>query len=317
MTDVTESEHSASEHSESEHSASEHSASEHSETQDAEAPAVAIRRRFVGRVAFVTGAAKGQGRSHALRLAQEGADLILLDVCADIPATRYAQGSAEQLAETVARAEAYGARVVSRIGDVRERAAVDAVVAEGLDRFGRLDVVLANAGIIQLKPVLELTDADWSDMLGINLTGVWHTVRAGLATMLEQGSGAIVMTSSAAGVKGPPNMAHYSAAKAGVLGLMRALANEVGPRGVRVNAVVPTTVDTDMVHWPEAYQLFRPDLAAPTREDVEPVFASLNVLPVPWIQPRDVTNAVLWLASDEARYVHGVALPVDAGTVIK
>lgn len=278
--------------------------------------AAAGRRRFAGRVALVTGAAKGQGRSHALQLAAEGADLALLDVGRDLPATPYAQGTPEQLAQTVADAARLGARVVHRLGDVRERGCVDALVAAALDRFGRLDVVLANAGIIQLKPYDAITDDDWDDVVGVNLTGVWRTLRAALPPMVAAGSGVVVVTSSAAALKGPPNMAHYAASKAGVLGLVQSLANEVGPAGVRVNAVLPTTVDGDMIHWPGAYQVFRPDLPDPGRDDVAPVFAALNVLPVPWIQPEDVTNAVLWLASDEARYVHGVALPVDAGTVI-
>lgn len=273
--------------------------------------------RVEGKVALVTGAAKGQGRSHCLRLAQEGADVIAVDVCADVPQTRYAQGTADQLTETAELVRATGRRVVTRQADVRDADALAAAVAEGVAELGRIDVVVANAGIIQLKPAVEITADDWATVLAINLTGVWNTVRAALPTLLAQGSGSVVIISSAAGLKGPPGMAHYAAAKTGLVGLMRSLANELGPQGVRVNSVHPTTVDTDMVHWPEAYAAFRPDLAAPTREDVEPVFTSLNVLPVPWIQPEDVSAAVLFLAGDESRYVTGVTLPVDAGTIIK
>ena len=270
-----------------------------------------------GRVALVTGAAKGQGRSHAVRLAEEGADVLAVDICADIPTTPYAQGTSVQLEETARLVEKAGRRVVTRQADTRDSGALRAAVEEGVAELGRLDVVVANAGIVQIKPVAEITDADWCDVVDVNLTGTWNTVRAALPMLLAGGAGSIVITSSAAGVKGPPGMAHYSAAKSGLLGLMRSLANELGPRWIRVNAVLPTTVDTDMVHWPEAYRAFRPDLSEPTRADVEPVFASLNVLPVPWIEARDVSEAVLWLASDRARYVTGVALPVDAGTVIK
>jgi len=273
--------------------------------------------RVDGKVALVTGAAKGQGRSHCVRLAEEGADIIALDVCADIPQTRYPQGTQAELAETVRMVEATGRSVLGRAVDVRDAPGLQAAVDDGVAALGRLDIVVANAGVIQLKPALEITGDDWATMLAITLTGTWNTVRASLPPLLRQGSGSIVIISSAAGLKGPPNMAHYAAAKTGLVGLMRSLANEFGPQGIRVNTVHPTTVDTDMVHWPEAYALFRPDLPAPTRADVEEVFTSLNVIPVPWIQPGDVSNAVLFLASDEARYVTGVALPVDAGTVIK
>lgn len=273
--------------------------------------------RFSGMVALVTGAARGQGRSHAHQLAREGADVILIDICADLPSVPYDQAVPAQLEETAALVRAAGRGAVAVQADVRDAGAVRSAVDGAVAELGRLDVVIANAGIIQLKPALEITPQDWADVIGVNLTGPWNTVHASLPHLLERESSSVVITSSAAGIKGPPNMAHYSASKSGLLGLMRSLANELGPRGVRVNCVLPTTVDTDMVHWPESYRIFRPDLEAPTRADVEPVFASLNVLPVPWIQPSDVTSAVCWLASPEARYVTGVALPVDAGTVIK
>lgn len=273
--------------------------------------------RFSGKVALVTGAAKGQGRSHAVRLAEEGGDVVLVDVCADLPVTSYAQGTREQLDETARLVEKSGRRALVRVCDIRDADGMRAVVADGVAELGGLDLVLANAGIISLKPATAITAEDWRDVIDINLTGTWNTVSAALPALLERGAGSIVITSSAAGLKGPPHMAHYAAAKTGLVGLMRSLASELGPAGIRVNTVHPTTVDTDMVHWPEAYAMFRPDLEAPTRADVEPVFAALNVLPVPWITPADVTAAVLWLLSDEARYVTGVALPVDAGTVLK
>lgn len=273
--------------------------------------------RVEGKVVLVTGAAKGQGRSHCVRLAAEGADVLALDICEDVPQTAYAQGTAGQLAETAELVRGQGRRVVTRSVDVRDAAGMERAVAEGARELGGLDVVVANAGIIQLKPAMQISSDDWATVIAINLTGVWNTVRAALPALLARGGGSVVIISSAAGLKGPPGMAHYAAAKTGLVGLMRSLANELGPAGVRVNTLHPTTVDTDMVHWPEAYAAFRPDLEAPTREDVVPVFTGLNVLPVPWITPRDVSNAVLFLAGDESRYVTGVTLPVDAGTTIK
>jgi (+)-trans-carveol dehydrogenase len=273
--------------------------------------------RFAGKVALVTGAARGQGRSHAHRLATEGADVIAVDICSDIPSVPYGQATPGQLIETAELVRAAGRRAAAFQADVRDIGALQAAVSEATADLGRIDVVIANAGIIQLKGALEITAQDWRDVIDVNLTGSWNTISVCLPYLLAQESSSVVITSSAAGVKGPPNMAHYAASKSGLLGLMRSLASELGPRGVRVNAVLPTTVNTDMVHWPASYKIFRPDLDAPTRADVEPVFASLNVLPVPWIEPADVTSAVCWLASDDARYVTGVALPVDAGTVIK
>lgn len=273
--------------------------------------------RFEGRVALVTGAAKGQGRSHCVRLAEEGADVIAVDVCADLATTEYDQGTHEQLAETVSMVRSHGQRALAVEVDVRDAPGMRAAVDRGVAELGRLDLVVANAGVIQIKPAMDITDQDWADVLGINLTGAWNTVRAALPALLAQGSGSVVLTSSAAGLKGPPGMAHYAASKTGLVGLMRTLATELGPQGIRVNTVHPTTVDTDMIHWPAAYRAFRPDLEEPRRADVEPVFASLNVMPVPWIEPGDVSDAVLWLLSDDARYVTGAAVPVDAGTALR
>lgn len=273
--------------------------------------------RFTGKVALVTGAAKGQGRSHAVRLAEEGADVVPVDVAADLAPIPYAQGTPEQLEETAALVEKAGRRAVAARVDVRDREALAAAITGAVSALGRLDAVVAGAGVIQLKPALDVTAEDWDTVVGVNLTGVWNTVQLALPHLLATGGGSVVVTGSAAGAKGVPHMSHYSASKAALLGLVRSLAVELGPQGVRVNAVLPTTVDTDMVHWPEAYRLFRPDLEAPERADVEPVFAALNVLPVPWIEPADVSSAVLWLASDEARYVTGATLPVDAGTLVR
>ncbi len=275
-----------------------------------------VQGRVEGKVALVTGAAKGQGRSHCVRLAEEGARIVAVDRCAELPGIPYGQGTAEDLAETARLVEKAGGEVVTAVADVRDRAAMAGAVAAGVAAFGGLDVAVANAGVIQLKPALDVDDDDWDTVVGVNLAGTWRTVQAVLPALLERGGGSIVVTSSAAGLKGPPHMSHYAASKAGVLGMVRSLATELGPQRVRVNCIAPTTVDTDMVHWQGAYDAFRPDLEHPTRADVEPVFASLNVLPVPWIEPQDTSNAVLWLASDEARYVTGIVLPVDAGTAL-
>jgi SDR family mycofactocin-dependent oxidoreductase len=272
---------------------------------------------YEGKVALITGAARGQGRSHAVRMAELGADVVAVDVCADLPFVPYALPGPADLEETARAVEKAGRRCLAIVADVRDAAAMAAGVERALEELGQIDVVCANAGVIQLKPAIAISAADWASVIAVNLTGVWHTIAPVLPSMIEREQGAIVIISSAAGLKGPPHMAHYAASKSGVIGLMRSLAAELGPVGIRVNCVAPTTVDTTMIHFPQAYQVFRPDLPAPGRDDVLDVFASLNVLPVPWIEPADVTEAVIWLASDEARYVTGIVLPVDAGTLVK
>jgi SDR family mycofactocin-dependent oxidoreductase len=273
-----------------------------------------------GKVALITGAARGQGRSHALRLAQEGADVIAVDRCADVPTVGYPMATEEDLAETVRQVEALDRRVVSRVADVRDTAALTAAVDEGVAELGRLDIVLANAGIASFAPVEDLTDEMWDEMIDINLTGVFKTVRAAVPHLRAHGQGgAIVLTSSTAGIKGLGNLAHYVAAKHGVVGLVKTFANELAPDMIRVNSVHPTAVSTDMIHNRETYGNFVPDKAADevTQDDVAPLFQGLNAMPVPWVEAADISNAVLWLVSDDARYVTGVQLPVDAGSVVK
>jgi (+)-trans-carveol dehydrogenase len=275
-----------------------------------------------GKVALVTGAARGQGRAHCLRLAQEGADVVAVDLCAPVPGTDYPPATEADLQETADLVRAAERRAVTAVADVRDdaalRAAVDAAVAE----LGRLDVVVANAGVVVAAPAEHLTTEAWRTVVDTNLTGVWHTVSAALPHLLAAGTAgsragspaSIVVTSSAnGGIKAPPHLAAYAASKFGVVGLVRSLAHELGPRGVRVNAVHPTAVSTPMIHNEATYRLFAPGVERPGPEEVAPVFARFHSLPVPWIEPVDVSNAVLWLASDEARYVTGISLPVDAG----
>jgi (+)-trans-carveol dehydrogenase len=273
-----------------------------------------------GKVAFITGAARGQGRSHALRLAQEGADIVAVDLCAQVGSVGYPLATPEDLAETARQVEALDRRIVASQADVRDSAALTKVVDDGVAELGRLDIVLANAGIASFAPVADLTDEMWDDMIGINLTGVFKTVRAALPHLRAHGQGgAIVITSSTAGIKGMANLAHYVSAKHGVVGLMKTLANELAPEMIRVNSVHPTAVDTDMIHNEATYGLFMPDRAASevTRDEVGEIFQALNALPIRWVDPVDISNAVLFLVSDDARYVTGVQLPVDAGSVVR
>lgn len=272
--------------------------------------------RVEGKVALITGAARGQGRSHAIRLAEEGADIIAVDICEDIATSIIPAATEDQLAVTMKLIEDLNRRIIARKADVRDMTALEAVVDEGISTFGRLDIVSANAGITSYGQAHELSEEQWEAVLGVNVTGVWKTCRAVIPPMIEAGNGgSIILTSSTAGLTGLANTAHYTAAKHGVVGLMRTLASELAPHMIRVNSVHPTTVATDMILNESTYRLFRPDLEHPALEDVEPVSKSLNMLPIPWIEPRDVSNAVLWLASDEARYVTGVALPIDAGAL--
>jgi SDR family mycofactocin-dependent oxidoreductase len=276
--------------------------------------------KLEGKVAFITGAARGQGRSHAVRLAQEGADVIAVDLCAQVGSVGYPLATPEDLAETVRQVEALDRRIVATQADVRDTAGLKAAVDDGVAQLGRLDIVLANAGIASFAPVEDLDDAMWDDMIDVNLSGVFKTVRAALPHLRAGGrGGAIVLTSSTAGIMGLPNLAHYVAAKHGVVGLMKVLALELAPEMIRVNSVHPTSVDTDMIHNEQTYGVFRPDKPAGevTRDDVGEAFQGLNALPVRWVEPVDISNAILFLVSDDARYVTGVQLPVDAGSVIK
>jgi SDR family mycofactocin-dependent oxidoreductase len=277
--------------------------------------------RVEGKVALITGAARGQGRSHAIRLAQEGADIIALDIAESIPSVdRFYPGATEaDLADTVKAVEALDRRIYSAKVDVRDYAALKAATDAGIAEFGRLDIVSANAGIFLFgDKTHEVSDSDWDDVLDINLKGVWHTTKAVTQFLIDQGQGgSIIITSSTAGLKGTPNVAPYTASKHAVLGLARTLSNELAPYSIRVNTIHPTSVATPMVQNEAAYKLFLPHLEHPTMEEAEPVFQSINTLPTPWVEPVDISNALLFLASDEARYVTGTELKVDAGYTTK
>jgi (+)-trans-carveol dehydrogenase len=270
--------------------------------------------RVEGKVAFVTGAARGQGRSHAIRLAEEGADIIAVDLCAQIASVPYAMANAGDLEETAKQVEALDRRIVTRQADVRDAAAVKAALAAGESELGPVDILVSNAGIFSTEPSDTMEQQTWQDMIDINLTGVWNTCQAVLPGMKKRGAGgSLILTSSTAGIKGFPTLAHYTAAKHGVVGLMKALAGEFGQYNIRVNTVHPSSVDTDMIQNSAMYNLFRPDVENPGREDFGELFKSLHQLPFEWAEPRDISNAVLFLASDEARFVTGQQLKVDLG----
>jgi SDR family mycofactocin-dependent oxidoreductase len=274
--------------------------------------------RVAGKVAFITGAARSQGRSHAIRLAQEGADIIAVDIAGPVPSvTAYPPAAETDLAETAKEVEALDRRIVTHKADVRDPVALKAALDDGVAQLGKLDIVCANAGIYQTHPALELDDAGWQETIDINLTGVWNTVKVALPHLVANGSGSIILTSSLAGLKGLANSVHYNAAKHGVVGIMRSIANEFALQNIRVNSVHPTSVNTIMIQNKQVWGLFDPDNPNPTRESAEAVFKTINALDVPWVEPVDISNAILFLASDEARYITGVTLPVDAGAFIK
>jgi (+)-trans-carveol dehydrogenase len=229
----------------------------------------------------------------------------------------YAMATPEDLEQTVKAVEALDRRIVATQADVRDFGALKGAVDAGVAELGRLDIVCANAGIFSFTAE-ELAEQMWRDMIDVNLTGVWHTTKAAVPHLIEGGrGGSMILTSSTAGLKGFPNFAHYVAAKHGVVGLMRTLALELAPHMIRVNSVHPTSVDTDMIQNDATYRLFAPDLENPTREQVGSRFGEMNALPIDWVEARDISNAVLFLASDEARYITGVTLPIDAGATQK
>lgn len=273
--------------------------------------------RMEGKVAFITGAARGQGRSHAIRLAEEGADIIAADLCGQMDTVKYPMGTAEELAETAAAVEALDRRIVTAKADVRSQDELQAVVDKGIAELGRLDIVCANAGISTQGISWELTEQEWEETIQANLTGVWRTVKATVPFLIEQDQGgSIVITGSTASIEGFGGVLHYTASKHGVLGLMKALVNEVSQYRIRANLVVPTSTNTTMIQNDGMRELFGVATDAPI-EEFAAAFQTMHTLPVPWMEPVDISNAVLWLASDEARYVTGTVLQVDAGFCTK
>lgn len=268
------------------------------------------------KIAFITGVARGQGRSHAVRLAQEGADIIGIDACANVSSVAYDMATPDDLAETVRQVEALDRRILASEVDVRDAAAIKQAVDDGVGQLGRLDIVLANAGIAGFCPAEDMSDSIWDDMIDINLSGQFRTVRPTIPHLkANPQGGAIVFTSSTAGRKGLSNLAHYCAAKHGLAGLMKVLANELAPHRIRVNTVNPTNVDTKMIHNESTYRLFFPDRdpATVTREEAAPALQTLNLLPAPWVDVSDVSAAILYLVSESGRYITGIELPVDCG----
>ncbi|MDP7734155.1 mycofactocin-coupled SDR family oxidoreductase [Mycobacterium paragordonae] len=260
-----------------------------------------------GRVVLVTGAGRGTGRCHCERFAEEGADVIAVD----------REAAAADLEQTAVAVTRHGSRAVTVLADVRDLGALTAAVDVGVAELGRLDIVVANAGIhTSGAPAWELTPESWQQTLDINLTGVWHTVKATVPRLGDDG-GSIIIISSTNGIRGSAGSAHYTASKHAVVGLARTLANELGSRGIRVNTVHPGAVGTPMVLNEATYKRLRPDLAEPTAADAAEVLQARNLLPVPWVESVDVANAALFLASDQARYITGTQLVVDAGLTAK
>jgi (+)-trans-carveol dehydrogenase len=275
--------------------------------------------RVEGKVAFISGAARGQGRAHAVRLAQEGADIIAVDICKQIDSVAIPLSTPEDLAETADLVKGHNRRIYTAEVDVRDYAALKAAVDAGVEQLGRLDIIVANAGIGNGGNTLDKTsEEDWTDMIDVNLGGVWKTVKAGVPHILSGGrGGSIILTSSVGGLKAYPHTGHYVAAKHGVVGLMRTFAVELGQHMIRVNSVHPTNVNTPLFMNEPTMKLFRPDLENPGPEDLKVIAQIMHTLPVGWVEPEDISNAVLFLASDEARYITGVTLPIDAGSCLK
>ena len=261
--------------------------------------------RVAGKVAFVTGAGRGQGRSHAIRLAEEGADIIAVDILADYTTVPYGMATTADLEETVKQVEALDRRIIAAQADVRDAAALKDALDNGVAQLGRLDIVCANAGICTVQTWDEVSPEVWQDTVDTNLTGVWNTMTAAVPHLIASG-GSIICTSSTAGIKGLPFCAPYVAAKHGVVGIAKAMANELARYSIRVNTVHPTGVNTAM-----AAGL---DLDAVLARDPDLGTILMNSLPVEMVEPRDISNAVLFLASDASRYVTGLEFTVDAGS---
>ncbi|AKK27807.1 mycofactocin-coupled SDR family oxidoreductase [Mycobacterium sp. EPa45] len=270
--------------------------------------------RLAGKTAFITGAARGIGRAQAVRFTQEGAAIIAVDNCGPVESVRVPASTPGDLDETARLVEQDGGRIATDIVDVRDLDALRASVDRGVAHFGGLDIVCATAGITSRDLAIDMAETTWRTMLDVNLTGVWHTCSVAIPHLIDRGGGSLVLVSSIAGLRGLVGVAHYTAAKHGVVGLMRSLAHDLAPHGIRVNTVHPTNVDTPMIQNDVVSSAFRPDLnRPPTRDEFADSATTMNLLAVPWVDPLDVANASLFLASDEARYITSVSLPVDAG----
>ena len=266
--------------------------------------------RVAGKVAFITGAGRGQGRSHAIRLAEEGADIIAVDICKDYETVSYGMATEEDLAQTVKAVEALDRRIIATQADVRDAKALKQAVDDGVAQLGKLDIVVANAGICTVQSWDEVTPAVWQDTLDTNLTGVWNTMVAAAPHLIANGGGSIICTSSTAGIKGLPFLAPYVAAKHGVVGIAKTMANELARHSIRVNTVHPTGVDTPMgTGLGGLNPLIERD------PNLGPIF--MNTLPIESVEARDISNAVLFLASDESRYITGLTMTIDAGSMLK
>ena len=278
--------------------------------------------RVEGKIAFVTGAARGQGRSHAVRLAEEGADIIAVDLCRDIASAKYPMASPDDLKETARLVEEHDRRIVAIEADVRERGELRAAVADGIRELGSLDIVVAQAGIAPMagEPPMQA----WADVIDVNLGGAINAIHAALphlgegASIIATGSVAAFMPNDVVASPGQdPGGTGYSYAKRALSDYIHELARALAPRRIRANAVHPTNVNTDMLHNDAMYRVFRPDLEQPTRDEAELAFHSQQAMPLPYVEPVDISNAVVYLASEEARYVTGIQLRVDAGSYLK
>lgn len=274
--------------------------------------------RVDGKVVLVTGAARGQGRAHAVRLAEEGADIVAFDVCAKIPGTTYDGASEQELTETVEMIERLDRRVLAQVGDVRSPEDVRKVVHDGIQSFGHIDALVGNAGVTLLGRAWEITQADWATQIEINLTGNWRLAKEIIPHMIEAGNGgSIIFTTSGATARGSGNLAHYAASKQGLQGLCRELAVELGPYGIRANTLQPTAVNTLMIDHQAAWELFTPGMPDASlqerRQGMIDILTQLNILNTPWVEPEDLANGVLFLVSDESKMMTGSALVIDAG----